>query len=623
MSRLPLFLTGLVLAAPAVAQQASFSDQTASAGLSFRHTIDPTFGGNPMISGGAVGDFNNDGWSDIFVLGGGGREDALFISQQNGKFVDQAAAWGLNGLHLGAGAVAGDINGDGLEDLYVLSHGPAGQLPEPGHHKLLLNTGGAFVDIGVSAGVNFSSVGTADGMSAAMGDYDLDGDLDICVASWVFQSGGNILYRNNGDLTFTDVTAAAGLNLIDQRGFVPSFVDMNDDRYPELLFIADFGTSEYWINDGDGTFSLPPSQPDRFWQLNGMGQTVADFDNDLDLDFYATSIWWGAGTGTGNGMYWNDGNHVFQETAEASGVDAGHWGWGTVALDCENDGWLDIFETNGWQSQQFRDNPDVLFVNNHDQTFTEMAQAAGISHRTLGKGVMRLDYDQDGDEDLIAMTNNDFMKLYRNDAGSSVGNWLQVVLDTSANPRIAPGGFNTYVYARRGTEQGLRYMDAGPSYTATSERLLHFGLEGLVQVDEVRVHWADDSWTYVGRTAANQRITVASGLPIRADELRRGAATTLSMEGANPGEWVLFLYSMNGLRAGACPPPLGGMCYDLAGPVRYAGSAVANAIGEASVTIPVPATAPLQAIGIQAVVPRGVNGADSLKTNALLRTILP
>ena len=576
--------------------------------------------GAQMLCGGAVGDFNRDGWPDVFLIGGGGRPDALFINQGNGSFVDQAAAWGVQYSHRGGSPAVGDFDGDGWLDIYVTSRGPVGSPPEIGRHLLYRNQGnGTFVDVAAAAGVNFSTQGDPDGFGAAWGDYDLDGDLDLFVTGWNQLNGGNRLFRNEGNGTFADVTVAAGVFDVTVGGLVPGFADMDGDRYPELLLIADYGTSRYFANNRDGTFSRLPALP-RLETLIGMGLAVADFDNDLDLDFYATSVY--LQPGTGNAFYRNQGGHAYTEEAQYAGVDNGGWGWAGLALDCENDGWLDLAEANGWGNPVFKNVPTKLFLNTRDGKFAENAAQAGIVHTLQSRTPLRLDYDRDGLEDMLVLCNRDRASLYHNETASP-GHWLSLRFDTSAHPRLAPDGYGTRVTIRKGGVRRMRYLDGGQSFFGTSDLMLHFGLAMEATVDEVLVEWADGSFSALGPLAADQELSIVSGLPISGDSVRRGETAEFALEGASPGEWALFLYSAAGVGPGACRSPLGGVCFDMRAPVRILGSASADGQGTATVRFTVPAATPLQDFAIQAVVPRGNGGAMTLKSNAIVRSVLP
>lgn len=509
-----LFL-GLVPVA-AFAADPAFSNQTAAAGLTMTHATS-NFSHWDYVGGGAVGDFNRDGWQDLFVCSGGNGNvpDKLFINNGDGTFSDQAAAWGLTAIHLGKGATVADYNGDGWPDLYVLSAGPLSGAA-PGHHKLYKNNGnGTFTNLAAAAGVNFSSTASEDGFSAAFADYDLDGDLDLFVCGFASGNSGSRLFRNNANGTFTDITAAIGMfsGVPQMFAFTPLFVDMDGDRYPDLPLISDFGTSRYFRNNKNGTFSDVTLASKTSKEENGMGGCVGDFNNDLMLDFYATSILCLSTGWTGNKLYRNDGNHVYTEYSNPASVWIGGYGWGTVAVDFNHDGWEDLAETNGPATCG---NPQraYLYMNNGNNTFAEKAQASGLNHTGNGRGMARFDYDNDGDQDLVIMANNGPLAFFRNDLSGPNTNWLRVFLKTTGSPGLAPDGFGARVKATYNDGSGaktiMRYLTSAACFEAANEASAHFGLGAAGVVSELKIEWPDGTTKSLANVAVNQTITVWS-----------------------------------------------------------------------------------------------------------------
>ena len=513
-----------------------FADQTTAANVTFTHKTPITSGdGALMISGGIAGDFNNDGWQDLFIIGGGDTmPDKLFINQQDGTFVDMAVSAGLAELHMGMGASAGDYNGDGWLDIYVTSMGSIGNMGV-GQHRLYRNNGDlTFTDVATEAGVNQTSPVYPDGTGSSFGDYDLDGDLDLFVAGWRYPedppgSGtrvaaeGNRLFQNNGDGTFTDVTATAvpevllsGSDIL--RGFSPCFADMNGDRYPELLLAADFGSSLYFINDGDGTFTEWTSQGGLAQEWSGMGSAIGDVNQDGRIDWFVTAIYDeddGEGRGDGNKLYINQGNHTYSQIAQSANVDDGGWGWGPTIVDLNHDGAPDIVETNGWEfgegEEKFLfENAKVWLNNGTGTSFTEQAVSLGLDHDLHGIGMINLDYDNDGDQDIAITAYNDEFRLYENQLSGGSINWLRIYLDTRTNPYLAPNGVGSRIQVKIGGETHHYYMNSCSHYLSQSEISAHFGLGDATMIDEIVVDWPNGSTTTLTDISVNQTITIAS-----------------------------------------------------------------------------------------------------------------
>lgn len=491
----------------AQAQTLSFSDRSASIGLVGDHAA--ALGMQFMAPGGAVGDFNGDGLPDVFAIGGSGGVDRLFINQGNGTFLEQGAAWGVAAVHAGTGAAAADFDDDGDIDLYVTSLGFATAYAGNNNRLYRNNGDGTFTDIAPSAGVRDTLLPgqvLGDSFSPCWGDYDLDGDLDLAVAGWY---GSNRLFRNNGDATFTDVTACIHTDMSLVRGFVPSFQDMNGDRYPELLWVADFGTSRMLLNNGDGTFSDITTSAGVGLDSNGMGSAVADFNRDGLMDWYVTSRINETGSaGSGNMLYINNGNLTFDEVSVASGVNQGYWGWGTEAADFNHDGLIDLVATDGWYSSYFENDPTRLFLNNGDGTFLDAAQATGLVHTGQGRGLAILDGDQDGDMDLTIFCNEEPLAYFENQLSGPNINWLQFAFDTSNRADIAPHGYGTRVEVSVGQVTQTHDMDGGSCFLANSELLVHFGLGAATAADQVVITWPTGETTVLTDVAANQHLVV-------------------------------------------------------------------------------------------------------------------
>jgi len=499
----------------------TFTDVTDQAGVSFTHdSVKPiTTAMEWMTPGLAAGDFNRDGWIDLFVQGGEGQNAALFINNADPDspgFTNRTDAWGINLTSVeGTFAAVADIDGDGWLDLY------AGALFE--RNYVFRNTGNnCFVEIGLQSQLDMAAepgeIGLVENtFGATFGDVDLDGDLDMFACAWIIISGGDSLMINNGTGVFTEHTQQAGLNLpFDQFwGFTPSLVDFDGDRYPELPIAADWSTSRYFINNTDLTF-VDYSNNGTCTDENGMGSTIADYDNDGDLDWFVTSIYdddgqtegnWGI---TGNRLYRNDGEHQFTDVTDEAGVRDGGWGWGASFGDLNNDGWLDLVMTNGW-SDPDGNSPDPTFLNDPTRvwmnvgpatpdggpTFVDVAQKAGVDHTASGKGLVLFDYDNDGDLDLAITSNLDDLVLYRNDLPIDPQRWI--AFDLIAPAGNAPDGFGATITVNINGESRVHVVHGGSNYMSQNPPRAHFGLtEAVPTIDSVHVLWPDGTskWWY-------------------------------------------------------------------------------------------------------------------------------
>jgi len=503
-----------------------FTESSAEVGVDHRYSApgDGVFI-SPMFAGIAAGDFNRDGLDDLFILGGGSEPDQLLIaSMTDGVFsyTDQAAVWGVDLVHVGVGVSVADYDNDGYLDLYVTSHGP-GTGPQRGRHLLYRNSGPddlrqfAFAEVASAAGVDSTTDVRIDGFSSSWGDIDLDGDLDLIVTGWVAASGGNRLFQNNSDGTFTDITAdALPAGIMDVRGFTPRFIDVTGDTFPEILIAADYGTSVLYLNDGTGRYTDVTGASNTSHETNGMGATTADFNNDGRADWYATSILNTATTQDGNKLYLNqgttDGVPVFTETSVAAGVDDGGWGWGAGAGDIDLDGDVDILETNGWSGGQWTVERAYLFLNQgNGASFVEQGTPSGIDFNAQGRGILLWDMDHDGDLDAAFPAIDARTEVYRNDrAQSSPANWLTIRLNSSASPSIAPDGVGAKVSVTAGGQTYHRWVQANSDYLSQPPIEAHFGLGDATATDSVVVAWPNGYTSTLNVLAANAAYTISS-----------------------------------------------------------------------------------------------------------------
>ena len=477
-------------------------------GTGFHAEVDAEY-----ASGGlAAVDYDGDGDIDVYAHGKGSWPNRLFENRGDGTYAEVAEEMGLAIDHRGSGPTFADIDGDDDLDLFV-----GGIQGDPFY--LMRNDGGRFTDVSASSGI---ALLTSNTLSAAFADYDQDGDLDLFLSHWNSRSlrDTETLWRNRGDGTFESYSVQSGIarQLFDTGNdsftqfsldftLTPNLTDIDDDGDLDLLMTGDFGTSQVFVNDGDGTFTKTTDRlviTDEF----GMGAAVGDYDNDGDMDWFVTSINGstldGTFSGTGNRLYRNNGAGVFSDATDAAGVVEGYWGWGACFADFDNDGHLDLFHTNGWHLPGYESDPLLFFHANGDGTFTEKAIPLGLTETDQGRGVACYDGDRDGDLD-IALTNNSqhSLRYYRNNLRNS-NHYLAVKLvSESANTRAV----GAWITLRSSTGTQVREMRAGNNFTSQNPAEVHFGL-GSATVADLEVRWPDGTVSTHPGIAADQLITL-------------------------------------------------------------------------------------------------------------------
>jgi len=488
-----------------------FTPVTEAAGLEYKHGFSETNTGSAHdrrsnSAGVAAGDYDGDGWIDLYIPTGTNGPNLLFRNLGNGTFEETGSAAGvtLTGEE-NTGATFADLNGDGWLDLIVL--GMNGTQP-----SLFMNIGnGTFEDISADSG--FSEMSLSYGASFA--DYDRDGDLDLWINHWLFAGEKKYLWENDGTGFFMDVTDEAGIPGDTTADFTTNFADINSDGWLDLLISGDYESSQVMLSNQDGTFSLTTTE--IISDENGMGGAVGDYDNDGDLDWFVTSIYdyrtyqdypWGI---TGNRFYQNDGKGNFQDVTDETGTRIGHWGWGACFADFNNDGWLDLFHVNGFSGggdasvSPFLEDYSQLFISDQNGGFLERAIPLGISDNRQGRGIVCFDYDRDGDIDLFIANNRQAPVLYRNDSTSN-GNYLNIKLEGEQKNSEAVGA---RIYLTTNGITQMRELRVGSNYMSQNPVEAHFGLGTATAADMIRIVWPSGTEKILEDVDANQMLFIS------------------------------------------------------------------------------------------------------------------
>ena len=541
---------GLLLGAAASAPAVHFTDATAAVGLDFVHANSPTsrkYLLETMGGGVALLDYDNDGRLDLFFVNGariddpmppGGQPDKterrfwnrLYRQEPNGTFRDVTEKAGLSGLpqnRYGMGAAVGDYDNDGFEDLYVTSYG-ANTL----YHN---NRDGTFSDVTVRAGV------AAAGWSASAGFFDADNDgrLDLFVTRYVlwsfaddrycgekkpgyraychpdnFEGTTNVLFRNNGDGTFTDVSARAGIASAVGKGLGVAFADYDQDGFTDVYVANDSVQSFLFRNNGDGTFSelgllLGVGFNEDGKTFAGMGVDFADYDNDGRPDVVVTDL--------SNERYrvfrqGTDGS--FQDATHVSGVGAATLpfsGWSTRFFDYDNDGWKDLFVAQGHvmdtiekTAPNLRYLQPPLLLRNQAGRFVRVSPGEVFQQVWAGRGAAFGDLDNDGDVDVVVGNVGQGAVVLRNDGGNQA-EWLGLRMVGTRSNR---DGIGTRVQVvTEGAPQRYEVQTAAGYLSASDKRLL-IGLGAAAAAKRVEIRWPSGAVQALENVPARQVLTV-------------------------------------------------------------------------------------------------------------------
>jgi hypothetical protein len=485
-------------------------------------------------------DYDNDGWLDLYLVNGAtlanlqGKEpqrttNHLYHNNHDGTFTDVTARAGVPGRGWGFGCVAADYDNDGYTDLLVTNFGP---------NILYRNRGdGTFEDVTKKAGVGGGNIWHA---GAAFGDYDLDGNIDLFVPGYLdfnaadpelktceyrgvrvracgplgYRGAPDALYHNNGDGTFTDVTAKA--NVVDQKlyfGFQAVIEDFDHDGWPDLFVANDSNPNYLYRNKHDGTFEEVAVASGVAFSADGkemssMGVAVGDYDHDGNMDIFITTF-----ANDNYILYHNDGGGLFTDVSYAAGVGEAtipNLGWATFFFDYDNDGHLDLFcanghvfpEVDGGLRETYRQ-PLQLFRNLGNGKFREVTkEALNLPHQAARGGAFA-DYKNDGGLGVV-VSRIDATPLLLENTAAKRANWLRVKLTGTkcnrqaigARVKVTAGGIAQYASVR-----------AGESYLSSNDPRLHFGLGTASQAD-IEVTWPGGGTEKFTGVPANRQFDV-------------------------------------------------------------------------------------------------------------------
>ncbi|MGB8473606.1 MAG: CRTAC1 family protein [Candidatus Acidiferrum sp.] len=499
-----------------------FKDVTKQAGIDFVHSVGPRSRLLPedMGSGLAWGDFDNDGFPDLYVVnqagafGSGhleGPGNRLYHNNGNGTFTDVTESAGLELVHFGMGAYWGDYDNDGLLDLFVTGVGGC---------KLYHNEGsGRFRDVTRESGVHdplWSS-------GAIWVDFDGDGWLDLYVLHYVdypsnisqlhfavesqygvvvpaslnprsFHPQPNRLLRNNHDGTFTDVTRRAGVADADGRSLTVTAADFNLDGRPDLYVGNDLSMNRFYLNEKGGRFSDRSAQTLTAENKGTMGLAVADFDGDGDLDLFVAH-WLSLGDSLYQNLYAEMHQLSFADAAELANlayISLPMVGWGCTFFDYDNDGLQDLVVVNGNTLENPEESkllvpqkPFLFHYGGTDYQNVLSSIAPELDRPLNARGLAAADFDNDGDLDLAISCNRGPLILLRAD-GAEKRNWIKVSLQGTKSNRQ---GIGALVRVRAGDHTYLQAAGSQGSYLSQHADALHFGLGPATKVDEIEVSW--------------------------------------------------------------------------------------------------------------------------------------
>ncbi len=508
----------------------NFVDVTKASGIDFVHNMGDEHLSNVIESVGsgcAFLDINQNGYLDLFIANGSFHEqfssgerpqtltgNVLYENLGNGRFRNITNRAGVGDTGYSMGLAVADINNNGYPDIYVTNHGP---------NVLYENNGdGTFTDVTERAGVagNKSSVG------AVWLDFNNNGLLDLYVANYVefnpelnlvyapdgypgplnFQGQPDVLYRNNGDGTFTDVTREMGVYNPTGRAMGVGSLDVDGDGYPDIFVANDAMANYLYINEGGTGFRDTAIRSGVAFNRGGeatasMGVSFADYNNDGLIDFFVSDASY-------NSLYQNQGRWLFRDVSFTAGIAVAsgqHVGWSAAFIDYNNNMLKDIYVVNG-ELKHLHGQEDQLFENTGDGNFRENSGEQGPYFRKamVGRGGCFGDYDNDGDIDVFIVNLHEEAVLLRNDIGNQ-NNWVLINLTGVESNR---DGIGATVRVTTGEATQVTQKTGGSQYLSRNDPRLHFGLADYEIIDRIEILWPSGIEQSLENVEVNQIITI-------------------------------------------------------------------------------------------------------------------
>ncbi len=426
-------------------------------------------------------DIDGDGDDDIYVSGPG--KDQLFRNDGNMTFTDITDAAGLGDMGYGMGCASADLDNDGHQDIIVTNY--------KSYLGIWHNNGNStFTNVTNTSGIDDTGPHTG----LALADFNGDGLVDIFLSEYLKVS--DRIYKNLGNMAFKDVTATSGISDYDY-GFQPVVADYNRDGLPDIYVVNDFGMDTLWQNDGNFTFGDVSRISGASDARGGMGAAWGDFNGNGVPDIFVTNY-------DQDGLWENRGG-TFYDVANQSGVDDPWTGWGTAWIDFDLDGNLDLAVVNGnvdaglnWQQ------PDKLFHNDGNGTFTDVSQNSGADSEEVGRGLAVGDLNGDGKVDMYVLNINCPAMLLQNQMQTTNG-YLRVRLQGTVSNR---DGIGAEVEVVAGTKAEYQIEAAGSSYLSSNSKTLVFGLGDNAAASDIFVTWPSGLKQSIRNVTANQTITI-------------------------------------------------------------------------------------------------------------------